>query len=132
MSDAREWLSGSGHSIAWTIGKYGDINATVTCHEPLTAKCHIYCDCEVMTECGGGIECDEWDHKDPGGPHCSNGELFKQSPECTLVTWLVEDSSIEDCYAGKETRLRDGRIDIDWTGDRYEWTYWTPPPCSAE
>lgn len=95
------------HTIAWTI-EAGVVQGEVTCAAPTGSDCLMRCP----------VGCESWPCDDPiaGGP-CN----LVEGP-CNAAEWF-DANGVEECYAGPAMPVRDGAIDVEWSGDDYTWTY---------
>jgi hypothetical protein len=88
------------HEVRWTITP-DSVRGALVCHGGQTAGCHAYC--------ADGCESYPCEHPPTFGRGCGVLDWFEDSTECY--------------YAGPETAIHDGPIEIQWTGEGYEWTY---------
>jgi hypothetical protein len=88
------------HRVKWTIARWG-VRGEVTCDAPAGAACRMGCP----------AGCDE---------PCVH--LPVDQGECLAIPWINNDD-VEDTYAGDLTQLRDGPVELTWSGDGYEWRY---------
>lgn len=103
--EAQDSLADPVHRVAWTIE--GDwITGKLTCSAPVGSDCRIVCD----------HGCESWPCGDDGHALIDNGE-------CNAALWINQDA-LETAHGGDgpET-LRDGPVDVWWTGTTWQWAY---------
>jgi hypothetical protein len=94
-----------GHTLKVVLDR-DTVCLSVVCHEVDGTHCRRTCDegCEDI--------CDDPD------------KHIKPVDYCVAAEWIALDNNMAECYAGNdELPLHDGMsINLDWTGDCYEWT----------
>lgn len=84
----------SGHTIAWRIENQV-VSATMTCHEPPGSPCHV-----------SGYYGDRDGY-----------------PVCNAISYTDGYSTWEEVYEGPDESLRDGPVNLWWSGDDWLWAY---------
>lgn len=93
------------HRVAWTIE--GDwIGGAITCSAPVGSDCRLVCD----------HDCETW-------PCGGEGHSLVDAGECNAALWIHETGLAESHGGDGSETVRDGRVDVWWTGTAWMWAY---------
>lgn len=97
----------------------------ITCLDR-TGDCRKHCRDDIHNLCEYGWvpcinECDDYGHPRPrpGIEHCVNGHILDLE-ECN-ATLFIEEDTIGN--GPDEQPFNDGPIEVEWTGEGYQWSY---------